>query len=587
VKVDYPTGPDTTFTYDDANRKTTMVDGTGTTTWSYNNASEVTSLVQPQGAMAYSYNTAGQRTVATEVGLGALTNVYDGTNGRLMTQTNRFSETTTYAYDSAGRVQRKTLHNGQYEEYTYDQRNRVMTMNLYPSGGGTPLRVEDYTLDAASQVTKLISGPQTTFYTYDDHSQLTREQGTAGVVFDHNYTYDNNGNRLTRNDGTNSDVYSYDDGDKLLNVKRNLNNWREYVYDGAGNTTARKKWISRGWDTETLTYDWQDRMVTQDAGKNKNAEHVYNGVNTRVATGKIGQAPNNTFARDGVGVTAPVMRDSGAAYTPGTSERRSGVSTFSHSGIKNANVQTSSTGAIAATRTYDAFGNTVASTGTWKGPFGYAGQFGYQEDASGLKLLGNRYYDAEIGRFITKDPIKDGRNWYAYCDNNPITSYDEDGLWVRELGNADVWKDGLKTSAAALGSALTLGIWDGGEAKNNPGFAESVLFWEIAGVAVSAGSGLAAKAGATVTVTVGKKIAKQLKPRGWTEKLIRKLVQKPARKGKTKDVRNRPDGTKESDNATVYYDKDGNYVVINDRTGEVVQVSNRKDPNWLPPKEIK
>jgi RHS repeat-associated protein len=386
--------------------------------------------------MSYTYNTAGQRTVATEVGLGALTNVYDGTNGRLMTQTNRFSETTTYAYDSAGRVQRKTLHNGQYEEYTYDQRNRVMTMNLYPSGGGTPLRVEDYTLDAASQVTKLISGSQTTLYAYDNHSQLLQEKGTAGTIFEHNYTYDNNGNRLTRNDGTNSDVYTYDDGDKLLDVKRNLNNWREYVYDGAGNTTERKKWISGGWDTETLTYDWQDRMVTQDAGKNKNAEHVYNGVNTRVATGKIGQAPNNTFARDGVGVTAPVMRDSNAAYTPGTSEKRGGATTFMHSGIKNANVQTTTAGTIAATRTYDAFGNTVASTGTWKGPFGYAGQFGYQEDAGGLKLLGNRYYDAEIGRFITKDPIKDGRNWYAYCDNNPVTFGDPHGLtkgWIIEF----------------------------------------------------------------------------------------------------------------------------------------------------------
>jgi RHS repeat-associated protein len=189
-----------------------------------------------------------------------------------------------------------------------------------------------------------------------------------------------------------------------------------------------QKLKSGGWEVEEFSYDWQDRMVTQDAGKNKNAEHVYNGVNTRVATGELGQTPNNVFARDGVGVTAPVMRDSNAAYTPGTSERRSGVSTFSHSGIKNANVQTSSAGTVAATRTYDAFGNTVASTGTWKGPFGYAGQFGYQEDASGLKLLGNRYYDPEIGRFITKDPIKDGRNWYVYCDSNPVTAYDANGL---------------------------------------------------------------------------------------------------------------------------------------------------------------
>ena len=32
------------------------------------------------------------------------------------------------------------------------------------------------------------------------------------------------------------------------------------------------------------------------------------------------------------------------------------------------------------------------------------------------------------GRFITRDPIKDGRNWYAYCENNPVNAIDADGL---------------------------------------------------------------------------------------------------------------------------------------------------------------
>ncbi|MCU0316911.1 MAG: hypothetical protein MUC92_09990 [Fimbriimonadaceae bacterium] len=40
--------------------------------------------------------------------------------------------------------------------------------------------------------------------------------------------------------------------------------------------------------------------------------------------------------------------------------------------------------------------------------------FGYQEDATGLKLLGHRYYDSSTGRFRTRDPIKDGRNWFSY-----------------------------------------------------------------------------------------------------------------------------------------------------------------------------
>lgn len=77
----------------------------------------------------------------------------------------------------------------------------------------------------------------------------------------------------------------------------------------------------------------------------------------------------------------------------------------------------------------DAFGNSLSRTGTNPTPFLFAGQWQYQADSqSGLMLLGNRYYDAEAGRFISKDPIKAGDNWYAYCNNNPLKSIDPKGL---------------------------------------------------------------------------------------------------------------------------------------------------------------
>jgi RHS repeat-associated protein len=63
------------------------------------------------------------------------------------------------------------------------------------------------------------------------------------------------------------------------------------------------------------------------------------------------------------------------------------------------------------------------------GAFGFAGSSGYQEDSdSSLKLLGHRYYDPSTGRFLTRDPAKDGRNWYGYCRNNPLHSTDRTGL---------------------------------------------------------------------------------------------------------------------------------------------------------------
>ncbi|CAN5464156.1 hypothetical protein BH11ARM2_BH11ARM2_35850 [soil metagenome] len=80
-----------------------------------------------------------------------------------------------------------------------------------------------------------------------------------------------------------------------------------------------------------------------------------------------------------------------------------------------------------AKRTYDAFGRIDAFSGSWSGPSGYGGRFGYQEDGSGLSLLGHRWYDSEVGRFLTRDPAKDGPNRYAYCGNDPVGSIDWSG----------------------------------------------------------------------------------------------------------------------------------------------------------------
>jgi RHS repeat-associated protein len=78
---------------------------------------------------------------------------------------------------------------------------------------------------------------------------------------------------------------------------------------------------------------------------------------------------------------------------------------------------------------YDAFGQIVSRTASEPTPFLFAGGYQYQTDKdTTLQLLGNRYYDPSIGRFLSKDPAKDGGNWYAYCGNNPVTGVDPEGL---------------------------------------------------------------------------------------------------------------------------------------------------------------
>jgi len=151
----------------------------------------------------------------------------------------------------------------------------------------------------------------------------------------------------------------------------------------------------------------------------------YNGLDTRV--GLTDSSGTKTFKRAGVGVTAPVLSDGTANFTPSGEKRGSTKTTF-HSALKNSDIQTNSSGAVSASKQFDAFGNEVSSNGSWRSQFAYAGGFGYQQDFdTGLKLLGHRYYDSDTGRFLTRDPIGYGRNWYSYCANNPINQIDSSG----------------------------------------------------------------------------------------------------------------------------------------------------------------
>ena len=96
-------------------------------------------------------------------------------------------------------------------------------------------------------------------------------------------------------------------------------------------------------------------------------------------------------------------------------------------------------GATITSYRYDAFGNLIDSS---------APEFGFSSkryDAStSLSYFGVRYYDASLGRFISRDPMGyiDGPNMYIYCTNNPINWFDPFGtrcertlLATYEIGN--------------------------------------------------------------------------------------------------------------------------------------------------------
>ena len=84
------------------------------------------------------------------------------------------------------------------------------------------------------------------------------------------------------------------------------------------------------------------------------------------------------------------------------------------------------------------------------------------------------------------------------------------------------------------------------------------------------------------------KIKKQLSKRGWTEESVENCINNSVKKYSTIDNRNNPlTGIKNNAPATLYVAKDGSYVIRNDVTGDIVQISNKYDKNWKWPTNLK
>ena len=83
-------------------------------------------------------------------------------------------------------------------------------------------------------------------------------------------------------------------------------------------------------------------------------------------------------------------------------------------------------GAIAAHYEYSPFGQLTTATGPMadENPFRFSTK--YQDEATGLLYYGFRYYDAETGRWLNRDPIgKDGGvNVSGFLQNQPLAMVD-------------------------------------------------------------------------------------------------------------------------------------------------------------------
>lgn len=310
------------------------------------------------------------------------------------------------------------------DTWTYDSFGKVSRYQA--NAGATTLYAVDYTYDKLNRIagkTETIGGAATYAYAYDAVGRLIEVKKDGATA--ESYTYDANGNRLTALGIT----ASYDSQDRLLTyggnsytytpngellTKNNANGVTAYTYDEFGNLTAVT--LPTGGKVEYLI-DGLDRRI----GKKVNGALVqgflYEDQLRPVAeVDGSGNVVSRFVYGDRINVPE-YMAKGGSTYRL----------VLDHLGSVRLVVNTQN-GQIAQRLDYDAFGQVLQDTSPGFQPFGFAGGL-YDRDTK-LVRFGARDYDAEIGRWTTKDPIgfagRDG-NLYRYVGGDPVNLVDPTG----------------------------------------------------------------------------------------------------------------------------------------------------------------
>ena len=166
-----------------------------------------------------------------------------------------------------------------------------------------------------------------------------------------------------------------------------------------------------------------------------------------------------------------------------------------------------SNGGVVARYIYDACGNHSAINANGAiisdashianlNPFRYRGY--YFDTETKLYFLKTRYYDPEVGRFITIDDISyidpetiNGLNLYAYCGNNPVMNVVPNGTsWWTDFWNSLAGKivgTILVVAAVVVVSIFTAGVGTAVAGALGGGFLASIVGGAISGAVIGAG----------------------------------------------------------------------------------------------------
>jgi len=466
------TSPDrgtTTYTYDAAGNLTSKTDARGIVTdYTYDALNRLTSITYPSDStenVTYTYDTPctdgiGHLCAETDES-GSSTYSYDGF-GYLVSDTR--SEpggpyTTTYNPDPFGAIDSETYPDGRVITYTRDAAERITAVTATVNGatqtilsdrvwradnrissqtwgnGLTETRGYDYAgrlttqaigsdtrvygYDPDGNLTSLQTIPQVDCFGYDVLDRLTQDTAStqSGATCppaapDVTYTYDANGNRLSKTTGTTTIPYTYvPDSNRLATVGGStvdINKIGDITADPQG---------------QSFAYDAAGRLIEATSAYGVLGEYSYDAHNRRAnkfsangstwyhydAHGHLIEETHNdgTLVRDYVWADNTPIAMITKDPTTGTE-----TVTYLHTDYDNTpRLATDSTGTI-LWRWEGVFGTTSPNPNQVNVTLRYPGQT--YDSETGLSYNWNRYYDPGTGRYDSVDPVSVGTHAEAF-----------------------------------------------------------------------------------------------------------------------------------------------------------------------------
>ena len=339
-------------------------------------------------------------------------------------------------------------------------------------------------------------------YTYDAENRLLKTCGSGGVGVE--YAYDNNGNLLSQTSSLKHSIYEYNPQNRMVRSRvvddeaRTIASTR-YGYDVLGRrtlvqdsnaTTLRTLYDGLGFDVvkESPVYSSGGFVDTYNTGIQYTSSGRATGERYRYLDDGQGTSEKYQYIEDNEyqTVSSRYAGERSMLYAHGSPvavNRAGGTRGYLGTDILGSTRSvTDNHGVQESFYDYDIFGSPITGDYTTGTDYGYLGK--PYDSITGLYNYGYRDYSPQTVRFTTVDPIRDGSNWFAYVNNDPVNYVDLWGLLASEGHiNWNAVLDGVQAGLDVAG--LVPGV---GEIADGVNALISLVRGDVAGATLSATS---------------------------------------------------------------------------------------------------